>query len=85
MPVARVLAADAAREVDERASVDVGDPRALGLGDDEAGSRDPGRHEPRPLGSDSSRLRPLRDGHRAIMHLLEREFTVWTQQTTALR
>ena len=42
MTVAGVLAADPAGEVDVGAAVDVGDPRALGLCDDEPGRRDPG-------------------------------------------
>jgi hypothetical protein len=45
--VARVLAADAACEVDERASVHVGHARALRLGDDEPRRRHPRSHVPR--------------------------------------
>ena len=40
--VARVLAADPAREVDVGATVDVGDAGTLGLGDDETRRRAPG-------------------------------------------
>jgi hypothetical protein len=53
MTVARVLAADAAREVDERAAVDVCDARALGLGDDQCGRRDARRHVLRALLGDA--------------------------------
>ena len=52
-----VLAADAAGEVDERAPVDVGDARALGVRDDEPRRRDPARHVALALGED-----PLGDG-----------------------
>src|SRR5204863_2061815 len=50
---ARVLAADPAGEVDERASVDVGDAGAVGVGDDELRRRDAGAHEARALGEDA--------------------------------
>ncbi len=42
VPVAKVLAADASCEVDERATVDVGDARSLRLRDHEARGRDSG-------------------------------------------
>ena len=51
--VTGVLAADAAGEVDERATVDVGDARAVGGGDDETRGRDAARHVARALGEDA--------------------------------
>ena len=51
--VARVLAADAAGEVDERAAVDVGDAGAVGVGDDELRGRDAGAHVAGALGEDA--------------------------------
>ena len=53
--MARVLAADAAAEVDERPAVRVGDARALGLGDDELLRGHPAGDVARALGEDTLR------------------------------
>ena len=75
-PVARVLAADAAGEVDERAPVDVGDTGSVGVGDDELRDRDAGAHVPRPLGEDALVGGDLGGGvHRVSMTQLRGDFT----------
>jgi hypothetical protein len=63
MPVPEVLTADTAGEVDEAASVGVGDPRALRLGDDEPRRRDRRGDVLPALGRDPLRLCPSGDGH----------------------
>ena len=52
-PVAGVLAADAAGEVDERAAVDVGDAGTVGVRDDELRGGDAGAHVAGALGEDA--------------------------------
>ena len=66
--VARVLAADAACEIEERAAVDVGDARAVCVGDDELRRRDACAHVAGALGEDSVVRRGLGScGHRGSM------------------
>ena len=74
-PVPGVLAADAAGEVDERAPVDVGDARAVGVRDDELRDRDAGAHVLRPIGEDAVVGGDLGGGvHRVSMTQLQRRF-----------
>ena len=58
--VARVLAADAAGEIEERAAVDVGDAGAVCVRDDELRRRDAGAHVAGAVGEDPVVRRGLR-------------------------
>ncbi len=67
MPVARVLAADPAREVDVGAPVRVGDARALGVRDDELRRRHARRDVARAVGEDPLRRCRVSRLHRGII------------------
>jgi hypothetical protein len=66
-PVARVLAAEAAGEVDVRLAVDVLDAGAFCAGDDDRRGRDSARHEPLAGGQDALTLGPLLHRHETIL------------------
>ena len=67
VPVARVLAPDPAREVDERAPVRIGDARALGVRDDERRRRHPGSDVARAVGAEIRSAAVVSVVHRAII------------------
>ena len=85
MAMAEVLAADAAREVDERAPVDIRDAGAFRVSDNQARRRHTGGDVPCSVRRDPLRLGALPHGHRAIMHLPKRDFSVYVRRTMSLR
>ncbi len=85
VPVAQVLTANSSCEVDERATVDVGDSRSLCLRDDEAWGRDSWRDVSCTVRRNSLRLGALPHGHVGDYAPTQAGFQCVRGRTTRLR